>query len=289
MKDEFRIGAKTKLCAVIGNPIGHSLSPAIHNAAFRALGLDFVYTAFRVEDAGAALAGMRPLENFRGLSITIPHKIEAMKHVDEVPDIDRKIGCINTAINENGRLLGFGTDGPGAIKALEDAGVSLAGRRVLMLGAGGAARAVAFTLAGRTAIAELTLLDIDENYLRPLAGDLRAGTEKPIAAEKLDEASVRTGIESADIVIQCTPVGMHPKEDASLVPAGLLRPGLVVFDIVYNPLKTKLLKEAEARGCTIIPGVEMFVNQAVLQFERFTGVDAPVEVMRNVVLEQLKK
>ena len=120
----------TRLCAVIGNPVGHSLSPAIHNAAFKELNLDFVYLAFQVEDLRSALAGMRALTNFRGMSVTIPHKIEAMEYVDEVAEVDRSIGSINTIINENGRLIGLGTDGPGALKALVDGGVELEGARV---------------------------------------------------------------------------------------------------------------------------------------------------------------
>src|ERR1035437_9052577 len=135
----------TQLCAVIGNPISHSLSPAIHNAAFNALDLDFAYLAFRVEDVKSALEGMRALTNFRGMSVTIPHKIEAMKYVDEISEVDRSIGSINTIIHEQGKLIGLGTDGPGALKALVEAGVEIDGKNILMLGAGGAARAVAFT------------------------------------------------------------------------------------------------------------------------------------------------
>ncbi len=131
------IATSTKLCAVIGNPVAHSLSPALHNAAFDALGLDFVYVAFQVEDLKSALGGMRALSNFRGMSVTIPHKIEAMKYVDEVAEVDRSIGSINTIINDNGKLLGLGTDGPGALKALVDAGTELDGKSVLMLGSGG--------------------------------------------------------------------------------------------------------------------------------------------------------
>lgn len=277
----------TQLCAVIGNPIGHSMSPAIHNAAFEALGLDYVYVAFHVEDAPAAFAGMRALHNFRGMSVTIPHKIEAMNQVDELSDLDRRIGSINTVINEDGRLIGLGTDGPGALKALHDAEVELKDARVLMLGAGGAARAVAFTLAARAGIGSLVLLDIDPSVLNGLARDLKEGTGTPIEAEISNEASVAKQAPEADLIIHCTPVGMHPHEDASLVPADLMRDGQAVFDVVYNPLKTRLLKDAEARGLKVIPGVEMFVNQAVVQFERFTGRDAPYDVMHKVVVEQL--
>jgi shikimate dehydrogenase len=282
------IAASTKLCAVIGNPVAHSLSPALHNAAFDALGLDFVYAAFRVEDVKSALAGMRALENFRGMSVTIPHKIEAMHHVDEIAEVDRSIGSINTIINDNGRLIGLGTDGPGALKALLDAGVDLDGKTVLMAGSGGAARAIAFTLARNTRLAGLLLLDINESLLAGLTADLKAGTAARIESGVLTDGSLAGAMAHADLIINCTPIGMHPHEDASLIPAGLFRPGQVVFDIVYTPLETRLLADARSRGLKVISGVEMFINQAVLQFRHFTGVDAPVEVMRRVVMEKLR-
>ncbi len=289
MQDARTFSFSTRLCAVIGNPVAHSLSPAIHNAAFAALGLDFIYLPCQVEDVAGALAGMRALHNFRGLSVTIPHKIAAMDYVDEVEETDRSIGSINTIVKEDGRLIGSGTDGPGALKALTDAGVALDGKTVLMLGAGGAARAIAFTLARRTRLEELSLLDVNAQMLSGLSADLRAGTPARITAEALTERSLAAAMEKADIVVHCTPVGMHPKEDASLVPAQLFRPGQAVFDIVYTPLETKLLADARARGLQTISGVEMFINQAVLQFEKFTGRAAPEEVMRRVVMERLKK
>lgn len=288
MKHDGTISPATRLCAVIGNPVGHSLSPALHNAAFNALGLDFVYVAFRVEDLKSALAGMRALENFRGMSVTIPHKIEAMRHVDEVAEADRHIGSINTIINENGRLIGLGTDGPGALKALLDADVEIDGKSVLMLGAGGAARAIAFTLALKTRLEKLTILDINGEMLAGLASDLKAGTPARIEAEALNDGTIARAMSHADLIINCTPIGMHPKEGVSLVPVDSFRPGQAVFDVVYTPLETKLLADARSRGLKTVSGVEMFINQAVLQFERFTGMDAPVEVMRRVVMERLR-
>jgi len=282
------LGFRTQVCAVIGNPIGHSLSPAIHNAAFDALGLDFIYVACKVEDVQGALAGVRALDNFRGLSVTIPHKVEAMKYVDEVAEVDRSIGAINTVIHEGDRLIGLGTDGPGALKALADPGVEVDGRNVLILGAGGAARALAFTLARGTQLRQLAILDVNETMLGRLTADLTSGTKAAIRTEPLTGESLRAAMGNANVIVHCTPVGMHPNEDASLIPAELLRPEQTIFDIVYTPLETKLLADARSRGCTVIPGVEMFINQAVLQFERFTGVDAPVEVMRQVVMEHLQ-
>lgn len=287
MKEFRTISAKTRLCAVIGNPVSHSLSPAIHNAAFTELNLDFVYLAFRVEDVKSALAGMKALENFRGMSITIPHKVEAMKYVDEIPWVDRNIGSINTVLNKKGKLIGLGTDGPGALKAIADAGVEIDGKNILILGSGGAARAISFTLAQKTSPAELSILDIDKRMLQQLTMDLKAGTDVPIKSEPLTENSLKGAMANADVIIHCTPVGMHPNEDASLIPADLFQPDQVVFDIVYTPLETKLLAEAKSRGLKVICGVEMFINQAVLQFEQFTGVNAPVEVMRRVLMEHL--
>jgi len=276
---------KTQLCAVIGNPVGHTLSPAIHNAAFNALDLDFIYMAFPVEDVKGSLEGMRAIENFRGMSVTIPHKTEVMKYVDEISDVDRSIGSINTVIHENGKLIGLGTDGTGALKALVDNGVEVDGKNILMLGAGGAARAISFTLARKTKLVELAILDVNEALLQGLKTDLVAGTDAVIKTGAMTDLAA--AMESADIIINCTPVGMHPNVGASLIPPELFRPGQAVFDIVYTPLETKLLADAKSRGLKVIPGVEMFLNQAVLQFERFTGVAAPVEVMRRVVMERL--
>jgi len=287
MRNDGAITTATRLCAVIGNPVSHSLSPAIHNAALNELGLDLVYVAFGVEDLQGALAGMRALNNFRGMSVTIPHKIEAMKYVDDISDLDRSIGSINTIINENGRLTGLGTDGPGALKALVDAGVNLESKNVLMLGAGGAARAIAFTLAMNARLREIVLLDLNEALLNGLASDLKAGTDTDINHDLLDDASLVQAMKLADIIINCTPVGMHPHEGVSIVPVDLFRDGQVVFDVVYTPLETRLLADAKSRGLVTISGVEMFINQAVMQFEHFTEVKAPVEVMRRVLMEKL--
>jgi len=287
MQKRTSINPQTRVYALIGNPVSHSMSPAIHNAAFMELDQDCIYVAFQVEDVKSALAGMRALDNFRGMSVTIPHKIEVMQYVDEIPDVDRHIGSINTVVKEDGKLIGFNTDGPGALKAIGDAGIELAGKNVLMLGAGGAARAIAFTLAQKGSIGKLVLLDINEEFLSQLTGDLKSGTDAVIVPGALNQAAVEEHMASADLIINCTPVGMHPNVDVTLVPEHLFRPGQVIFDVVYNPLETKLLRQAKAKGLKAIPGVEMFINQAILQFERFAGADAPEELMRSVVMEQL--
>jgi shikimate dehydrogenase len=288
MEELKSIRTSTQICAVIGNPVAHSLSPAIHNAAMAELGLDFVYVAFRVEDLKNALAGMRALENFRGMSITIPHKIEAMKYVDEISATDLSIGSINTVIRDHGRLTGLGTDGPGALKALRESQVEIEGKNILMLGSGGAARAISFTLARNAGPAEISLLDVDGPLLGQLASDLKSKTPVSIRYEVMTDASLAENMKRADILIHCTPVGMLPKENASLILPELFHNGQVIFDIVYTPLETKLLRDAKSLGLQTVSGVEMFINQAVLQFERFTGEKAPIEVMRRVVMEKLK-
>lgn len=287
MTDIRNISPSTQFCMVIGDPIAHSLSPAIHNAAYAELGLDFVYLACRVKDVHNTLAGMRAMENFRGMSVTIPHKIEVMQYLDRIADVDRAIGAVNTVVREPQGLAGLNTDGPGALKALFDAGVELTGKSVLMLGSGGAARAIAFTLVMDSRLADLCLLDIDTAMVSELAADLRSATAVSVTSNPMSDDVLSTAMAVADIIVHCTPIGMHPKTGATLVPPALFRPGQVVFDVVYTPLETRLLGDAAARGLCTISGVEMFVNQAVLQFEHFTGVEAPAELMRSVVMEQL--
>jgi shikimate dehydrogenase len=281
------VGVHTKICAVIGNPIEHSLSPAIHNAAYETLGLDFIYVACQVFDVENALAGVRALGNFRGLSVTIPHKIEVMKYMDDIDPTDRLIGAINTVICEKNKLLGLGTDGPGALKALMDSNVTLDGKNVLILGAGGVARAIAFTLALKVDLAELTLLDINIGLLENLETGLKDNTKIPIKSAMFTSESLAKAMQEADIIIHCTSVGMYPHKDDSLIPANLFKPGQVVFDAVYTPLETRLIADAKACGLQIISGVEMFINQAMLQFEEFTGKKAPIAVMRKVAMENL--
>ncbi len=281
------IGPKTKLCALIGNPVEHSMSPAIHNRAFAELGLDYVYLAFRVEDVGAAIAGMRALENFRGLSVTIPHKVAVIRHLDEVNAVDRGIGSVNTVLNDGGKLKGFGTDGPGALKALTDASVRVTGRNVTIVGSGGAARALAFTLATKAKPKTLHVLGVIPGELKTLVNDLKRKTRANVAGALIGPKSLEARMADTHVLIHCTPIGMHPNVNDSVVPKALLHRDLAVMDIVYNPIKTKLLADAEARGLITISGVDMFVNQAVLQFELWTTRKAPREVMREVVLTHL--
>ncbi len=279
----MEINAQTQLCAVIGNPVEHSLSPAIHNAAFQTMGLNFVYVACRVEDLGGAVAGMRALGNLRGFSVTIPHKVAIVGMLDEVEATARHIGSVNTVVIEQGKLLGYNTDASGALRALDGAGVALDHERVVLLGSGGAARAIAFGLADRTKARSLTILGIDERERVALVRDLRAKTSLSIEEAHLDERRVRRALEDAQVLIHGTPVGMYPQVEQSVVPKDALHSGLAVMDIVYNPLETRLLREAREAGCKTVRGLEMFLNQAVDQFELWTGRAAPVDVMRAVL------
>lgn len=279
----MEIDTRTQLCGLIGNPVEHSLSPAIHNAAFQALGLNYVYLAFKVEDLPGAVKGLRALGNLRGFSVTIPHKVAIIPLLDEVEPMAKHIGAVNTIVIENGRLLGSNTDASGALRALADAEVALKGERVVMLGSGGAARAIAFALAADTGIAKLTILGIDEKERTGLVKDLRAKTALQVADGTITDDALRRAIEDSTVLLHCTPLGMHPNVHESCVPASLLKPHLTVMDIVYNPLDTKLLKDARAAGCKTIRGIEMFLNQAIGQFELWTKHKAPADVMRKVL------
>ncbi|MBK9947293.1 MAG: shikimate dehydrogenase [Nitrospira sp.] len=277
------IDTKTQFCGVIGKPVGHSLSPAIHNAAFRALGLNFVYLAWQVDTIGDAVKGLRALGNFRGASVTIPHKVAAMQFLDHVEPTAKRIGAINTIVADKGELSGYNTDATGALRALREGGVELKGRRIVVLGSGGAARAIAVALAADSGVENLTLLGIEDSERTRLAQDIRSVGVATVEDSHLDEAALRRALPDSHVLIHCTPVGMSPKSDSTCVPASLLHSGLAVMDIVYNPRETQLLKDAKFAGCKTIPGLEMFLNQAVTQFELWTNQAAPVAVMRTVL------
>ena len=282
------IDANTQFCGVIGNPVEHSLSPAIHNAAFQKLGLNFIYLAWKVEAIGDAVRGLRALGNFRGASVTIPHKVAALPFLDEVEATARHIGAINTIVSQNGKLLGTNTDATGALRALKEGNAPLSGEPVVILGSGGAARAIAFALATEGGIDRVHLLGIDDQERRRLASDLMQKTAVQVSDAFLDERSLTTALAGARVLIHCTPIGMSPKTGTSCVPTHLLHTGLTVMDIVYNPRETRLLADAKAAGCRTISGLEMFLYQAAAQFELWTGESAPVHVMRDVLESRLR-
>ncbi len=279
------IDAETGLCGVIGHPVGHSLSPRLHNAAIAAAGLNYVYLAFDIVDVAPFLAGMRATPSFRGLSVTIPHKLAVIPHLDSLDPLAAKIGSVNTVTNEDGKLVGSSTDGMGAVRAFDQAKIDLTGRRVLFLGSGGAVRAVAFTMADRCSVGKITILGRTPANATRLADDIHRATGRRVASGSL-ETDLRRAMEEHEIIIQGTPVGMDEERGgASFVPRETLHADHVVFDMVYRPHRTRLIADAEAAGAAVIHGIEMLIHQAALQFERWTGQPAPVTAMRAAVRE----
>jgi shikimate dehydrogenase len=206
-----------------------------------------------------------------------------MPFLDHVEATAQQIGAINTIVADQGRLTGYNTDATGALRALREGGVELKGSDIVILGSGGAARAIAFALAAESGVGRLTLLGVDDKERALLAADVRSKTSYALDDFHLDEATLGRTLPRAQVLIHCTPIGMVPKVDNTCVPASLLHAGLAVMDIVYNPRETRLLKEAKRAGCKTIPGLEMFLNQAVTQFELWANQSAPVDVMRAVL------
>ncbi len=282
------ITGKTRVCGVIGDPIEHTLSPIIHNAAFNALNLDYAFLAFKVKLNAVenAVNGMRAL-NLRGLNVTMPHKSTVLKYLDRTDLSAQIINSVNTILNKDSKLFGFNTDGVGALKALRENGVEPKGRKVLLLGAGGAARAIAYTMAKEAD--ELAVLNRTVKQAQGLARLLEKTANKKIVAGSLSPKEIQQNLQDSDILINATSIGMKPKADESLVNPKLLRPDLSVMDIVYNPLETKLVNEAKAAGAKVVSGVEMLIYQGAASFELWTGKSAPVEVMRQAALNYLMK
>ena len=282
------ISGKTRICGVIGDPIEHTLSPIMHNAAFNTLKLDYSFLAFKVKPAELenAANGMRAL-NIRGLNITMPHKSAILKFLDRVDLSAQIINSVNTVLNKESKLFGFNTDGVGALKALRENGVELKGRKVLLLGAGGAARAIAYSMAKEAD--ELAVLNRTLKPAQDLAKLLEKLANKKIFAGSLSPKEIQQNLQDSDILINATSIGMKPKVEESPVAPKLLRPNLAVMDIVYNPIETKLAKEAHAAGAKVVSGVEMLIYQGAASFEIWTGKSAPVEVMRQAALNHLQK
>ncbi len=278
------ITGRTTVCGVIGDPVSHSMSPAMHNAAFRKLGLDFAYLPFRVlpADLAQAIDAMRAL-HIRGLNVTIPHKVAVMPLLDRVDPVAERIGAVNTIVNENGVLTGYNTDAGGFLKPLETRGVHLAGKSVALIGAGGAARAIVFALIESGA--RVTILNRSERNLARLSQRLPSAA---VDIMRLETTNLRSAIARADLLVNSTPVGMTPAVDETPVPPEMLRRGLLVYDVVYNPPHTRLLTDAAAAGGKAIGGLDMLVWQAALAFEKWTGQAAPVSLMKTTALRLLR-
>jgi shikimate dehydrogenase len=280
------ISGKTRVCGVIGDPIEHSLSPTIHNAAFNHLKLDFVFLAFRVKTADLenAVRGMRGL-GIHGLNVTMPHKSAVIGCLDEVDFTVRFLDSANTILNRDGRLSGFSTDGVGALKALRENGIDLSGKKVLLLGAGGAAKAIAFALVPE--VGELAILNRSAEKAEELAETLGHMFNRKVISGALSPDAIKTNLRDTDILVNATSAGMKPNLSQSLVAPELLKSDLAVMDIVYNPVETKLAKDAKTAGAKVISGVEMLIYQGAASFEIWTGHEAPIEVMRKAALNKL--
>ncbi|ACX72058.1 shikimate 5-dehydrogenase [Methanocaldococcus vulcanius M7] len=280
------INAKTKVVGLIGHPVEHSFSPIMHNTAFKDKKLNYVYVAFDVlpEHLGDAIKGAKSL-GIVGFNITIPHKIEVMKYLDEIDKDAKLIGAVNTVKIDNGKAIGYNTDGIGARRALEEEIGEVKGKNIVVYGAGGAGRAVAFELAknNRIIIANRTI-----EKAKNLAKEIAEKLNKKFG-EEVKFSDLNVDLSDVDIVINATPIGMYPNVDVEpIVKADKLREDMVVMDLVYNPLETVLLKEAKKANAKAINGLGMLIHQGAVAFKIWTGVEPNVEVMRNAIKEFLR-
>ena len=278
------------MVGVFGCPVEHSLSPAMHNAAFAALRLSFIYVPFPVSpDALGSAVRSLPALGIVGVNLTIPHKENVLPFLDEITDEAREVGAVNTVHCVEGRLLGDNTDGRGFYEPLRELGLSLSGRQAVVLGAGGAARSVVFRLLREGANVVLTnrTLDRAERLAQDAAG-AGYGAQVRIVDGKA-EREIGNAIAGAELLVHTTRVGMHPAPDAlPPVPLEAFHPNLLVYDLVYNPVETRLIQEARRRGCRTLTGVKMLVYQGAAAFERWTGLWPPTDLMEAAVLEGLQ-
>ena len=284
---EGRITVHTGLLALIGSPVGHSGSPAMYNYSFERLGLDYVYVAFDIkeEETGDAIAAMKTF-HMRGCNVTMPCKTAAAKYMDELSPAARIIGAVNTIVNENGKLIGHMTDGEGFVQNLRDHGIDVSGKKITVAGGGGAATAIQVQCALDGA-REISIFNIKDSFFeRTLATAEKIKKEVPGCEVNVydiaDTARMTEEIKSSDIFANATIVGMKPMENESVVKdVSAFYPGLVVADAVYNPEETRLLREAKEAGCTCINGKGMLLWQGVAVFRLYTGMDMPVEEVKE--------
>ena len=280
----MKIKGSTNIVGLIGHPVEHSFSPPMHNAAFDALGMDYAYVAFDVDpqDLQSAVEGAKSL-NIKGFNVTIPHKIEVMQFLDEIDDVAALIGAVNTI--DFKELKGYNTDGIGAVKAIEEV-TPIKDKNVVVAGAGGASRAISFYLA-KYGAESLTILNRNVDKAQSLAGDV-SGSDF-IDNVKADSISEISGyLKDADILVDTTPIGMHPNiDDEPIASADDMHEDLVVFDAVYNPNETVLLKEAIKAGAKSVYGIKMLLYQGAESFKIWTGRDAPVDVMEKALKDTL--
>ena len=278
------IKGSTNIVGLIGHPVEHSFSPPMHNAAFKALGMDYAYVAFDVDPLNlkSAIDGAKSL-NIRGFNVTIPHKIDVMKHLDEIDEVAALIGAVNTIDFENMKC--YNTDGIGAVKAIEEV-TSIKNRNVVVAGAGGASRAISFYIA-KYGADSLTILNRNVEKADNLAKDVSSSNLiNDVKSDSMSE--INSHVADADILIDTTPIGMHPNVDAEpIVLADNMHDDLVVFDAVYNPNDTVLIKEAVKAGAKPVYGIKMLLYQGAESFRIWTGRDAPVDVMEDALRKTL--
>ena len=282
------ISGKTRVCAIIGDPVEHSLSPVMHNAAFKELGLNLVYVAFTVtpKELKTAISSVKSL-GLRGLNVTMPHKNAVMNYLDEVDTTAKSIGAVNTILNNQGKLIGYNTDGNGAMIALQENCVYPEKKKLLLLGAGGAAKAIAYQAAQD--VGELVILNRTPTKAKELAEVLQKNFGKKVKNRRMSSTVLEEELETTDILVNATSVGMNPDVHRSPVPSNLLKRDLCVMDIIYNPTETRLVMDAKAAGAKVVSGVEMLIYQGAVAFEVWTNCPAPVEVMRKAALSELDK
>ncbi len=280
----MNIKGSTNIVGLIGHPVEHSFSPPMHNAAFEALGMDYAYVAFDVNPSNlkTAIEGARAL-NIKGFNVTIPHKIEVMQYLDELDEIADLIGAVNTIDFKN--LKGYNTDGIGAIRAIEEVS-AVKNNDVVVAGAGGASRAISFYLA-KFGANSITILNRNVDKAQSLASDI--SDSDLISEVKADSISnISSYLNDSQILVDTTPLGMHPHvDDEPIATADDMHEDLVVFDAVYNPNETVLLKEAIKAGAKPVYGIKMLLYQGVESFKIWTGQDAPVDVMEKALNEYL--
>lgn len=284
---ERRISGHTGLLALIGSPVGHSGSPAMYNYSFERLGLDYAYVAFdiKVEEVGAAIAAMKTFK-MRGCNVTMPCKTEAVKYMDELSPAARIIGAVNTIVNDDGKLTGHITDGEGFVNNLRDHGIDVRGKKIVVAGGGGAATAIQVQCALDGA-REISIFNIKDGFFeRTLKTAEKIRGEVPSCEVNVydiaDTDRMTAEIQSGDIFANATIVGMKPMENESVVKdLAAFRPELVVADAVYDPVETRLLREAREAGCACITGKGMLLWQGVAAFKLYTGQDMPVEEVKE--------
>ncbi|CAG9612704.1 Shikimate dehydrogenase (NADP(+)) [Bacillus rhizoplanae] len=273
-----------QLYGVIGNPIGHSLSPLMHNDAFTHLEMDAHYHAFLVQESelGEAVKGLKAL-GVIGFNVTTPHKVSIMQHLDKIDPLAEQIGAVNTVLHKEGKLIGYNTDGIGYVRSLQSISKEpLTNKRILLLGAGGACRAIYYSLAA-AGVKEIDIANRTVEKAEQLITDCRS--EVMSLALSLEEATDKQ--ELYDIIIHTTTVGMHPHVEDTPLRIRDLKKGSIVSDIIYNPFETKLLQDAKAHGAIVQNGIDMFVFQGALAFEIWTGRLPDIERMKQIVMKKL--